>query len=224
MHPHANPRVIVHPVRHPHSKGNEDNANYGIETPLTQKGFEQIAFITEKAKRLGIDHIACSSAQRTFEPVTQIAKELSVGVTSTSNLLEWRRPASTIGKKNDDPEVQKILKRRINEFGPGYVPCDGEETFEETVEIISHLLFSFLSLKARNVLAIVHCLRYMQVKSYIDAQGNLELFAFLFKNKFRIAGFNNASFAPPIWYGHPYGEPDEMCWNYEEGDSSHLAE
>lgn len=221
----AEPDVEVFIVRHPESKANVEDANYGNTTPLSEKGLKQLPFITEHASKFDINCIMSSEADRAVLPVLDISLQHGLLAKKMNPFFnEFRRPRWTVGKSNKDPDVAEALRRRINDFGPGYEVMDGEESFTETAQIIQagldHILEVARSEDFRRILLLTHGLRARQIYSWIFAAGDRDFFAKLFKATYRLGGYENCGFMH-IWHGYPFRET-EKCWNIELADSSHI--
>lgn len=222
----ADPDVELFICRHPESKANKEDANYGRMTPLSEQGLEQIPHIVNFVRDLRIDCMISSDADRAMLPMMSML-DLKIPSKGIYELYgEFRRPQWTIGKSNSDPEVQAALKRRIDEFGPAYEPQDGEERFEETWDIVERGLEYILVLARetgyRRFLMFTHGLRGRHYYSKALAGENKEFFAQLFKATYATGGYDNNAIMY-LWHGFPF-RGTERCWNVELGFSFHIPE
>lgn len=227
MHSNANPDVEVFCVRHPESVANAQGTNMGSVTALTDKGREQAEHIFARLMAHKVDLIVASTASRTFGAVYLLSQQHGIECIGTDRFIEWRRPACTIGEKSVGPDMREILDRRIRLFGPGYVPHDGEETWEETVQLIENGLYFLRTLARdlgrRRIGLVTHCLRMQQIYCRI-LLGTCDPFLLpqLFRAMHARTGIANGGFMH-FWYGNEY-RTNIRNWNIEVADISHLPE
>lgn len=233
MWPGAYPGAVVHLARHTQSKSNVDGINRDKISPLTEKGLNQeMPAVTHRALQLDIDCVISSEADRAFIPLMNLVGMKKIpAIMNVPYFNEFRRPAWTIGEQRT-PEIEAAVHRRIAEFGPGYVPEDGEETFEETVDTVWGGLDYIRDLARqqkhrrkpewKRFLVFSHGLRIRQIRAMILAQGDLEMFAWIFRSMWDVAGYENGGFST-IWHGFKF-RSDVRCWNMEDGDVSHIPQ
>ena len=227
MWPGADTEVEAFVFRHPESEANVTNTNLGNAAMLSPKGELQIEPMFERIDQLRVGAIICSEAERALHPVRTTAHKHTLPVVQDALFNEFRRPSWTVGKSNEDPEVAEALRRRIREFGPEYKPeGDGESFIEAWVRI--ELGLNFIRTTAHNfgtkrVAVIEHGLLARMQKSLIYSRGDFERFGYFFQALYEVEGFANAGMMH-IWYGFPFRNTSEKCWNIEGADTSHLPE
>lgn len=227
MHSNANPEVEVFCARHPESVANAGGINLGNTAELTEKGQQQAVHIFERLAALNVEIIVASTASRTFGAVHKLARANGMECIGTDRFLEWRRPACTIGTRSSDPEMRETLDRRINEFGPGYVPHDGEETWEETVQLIENGLYFLRTLARdlgkRRIGLVGHCLRMQQIYCRIlIGRCDPHLLPLLFRAMHARTGVPNGGIMH-FWYGNEF-RTNVRNWNVEIADATYLPE
>lgn len=231
----AYPDVVCHLVRHTQSKDNVDGIKRGQKTPLSEKGrVQEMPAVTQRVQTMNVDCVLSSEADRAFLQLMDVVGTKKVHAKMNVPVFnEFRHPTWIINKERT-AKVEAASHRRIAEFGPGYVPDEGEESFEETVGIIWDGL-NYIRAKAREhriltrvrgtkqFVVFSHGNRIRQIQSMIRAQGDLEKFAWLFRSEWEIGGYDNGAFSC-IWYGNRFrtDQRSDRCWNIEGGDTSHL--
>jgi len=227
----ADADIVVHAYRHTLSASNAANVGSSNATPLDPKGELQLPAVFRHMKRMGVKVIACSHADRAYGALVRHANKHKMFVSPDEVFNEYRRPESTIGKSNDDPEIRKILEQRIERFGTHTESEDGTETFVETMLAIAGGLQELRTIAARHDTKVIgllgHGLRLRQAQAWILSQGDWDQFTWLFKSMYRVGGFLNGAHTC-FWYGYAfrespkYKEGAEKCWNIELGDNSHI--
>jgi broad specificity phosphatase PhoE len=214
----AEPLVTVFIGRHPQSKANEDDANYGNETPLTPKGEEQAAHIREWIKANRIDYILHSPANRCKAVFD--GHDLGIPIESNVAYLERRRPSHTIGKKNN--EVADDLVAMVENFGPK-PPLWDEEEYLESVIIVEAGLKRFLTVHheygAKRMFCLTSGLRG-RMYGLTGLHGGLD--PEHYRDAYDRTGFFNAGIME-LSYG-PMFRKEEMAWRLEFASNHYLPE
>jgi broad specificity phosphatase PhoE len=225
MYPHADIDVWAPICRHGLTDANVQRTNFGNRARLTETGIEQTKLLFRHLiDDLKARVILCSEADRTF---CALIEEIYPGFAIIPSPLfnEWKRPAYTINKPNDDPEVAKMLRKRREGFGPGYVPQDGEETFEKFATRIERGL-NFIRATATNfetkmVPVLMHgLLARHYFNRMVLGVCDEDRMPPLFRDLYGRTGFANAGIMHS-WYGFEYGTR-RKGWNVEIADVSYL--
>ena len=223
----ADPDLEVFAFRHPESNDNVDHKHRGIRTRLSARGKRQIKPLVNKALELEVTCLVCSKADRAYEPLVATAKKHGLPIVADEVFNEFRRPSSSIGKYSDDPRVAPLLRRRIEEFGPDYLPSEDEESGLENIMLIQSGLDRLLTISrefgATRLGYLGHGLRRRQVDAWIRAKGDVNLYAQLFKNSYDVVGDENAALMR-FWHGHPYKDTSRRCWCVDMSDATYLPQ
>lgn len=118
-------------VRHGESASNIGGILLGAETPLTENGYTQAAFIAERCTNLPIEVVISSTMLRAHETGRIISEKINKPLVESSLFVERAHPSFYLGKPINDEEVQGIEKQvRAGFVDPSYRHSD-EETFED---------------------------------------------------------------------------------------------
>jgi broad specificity phosphatase PhoE len=210
--------VDVLACRHLQSISNLDNVHYGDRIGLSPKGHQQVAHFIEWVKREKFDLIVTSTVDRTFAPLVTLAEWKALGIPLVINPFfdERRRPTETQGKANDDPDVLKIHREILRNYGPGYQYSD-EETFEESRDLVEWCLDALLEYgkHAKKILLKSHGLRLRMIFTRVL---NGEFTAEGYRNAYHRTHYPNGGIMP-LWYGWEYGNgPDPL----EDGEGGRI--
>lgn len=97
-------------VRHGITEGNETNAYQKLDTPLSEKGRAQAAFLAERFSRIPFDALIASTMERAQETARAITQKTGHDVVSEALFHEILRPSIVRGKIQTDPEVLEVIK------------------------------------------------------------------------------------------------------------------
>ena len=146
----------VYIVRHGETAGNKSKFFQTPETPLSDKGRQQAAYIAERVSRLKIEAIIASTMDRANETARIISKKIGVSVESTDLLRERILPKEQRGQPMDDPEQLRITQEVTKHFGePGWRFSD-EETFENLRDRTSAVLKMLEARPEKSILVVTH--------------------------------------------------------------------
>ncbi len=216
----SNHIVDVWVARHPHSKANEDDANYGDMTVLSEKGEAQVPRLERWIREKGIDLVVSSTANRTLG--TLLRMDLGIECVANNLYNERRRPPQTVGTKNENPETRRLLDEALTHYGEA-TSLHGEETWFETssrvddgLETLLH--FARAQKPKQRILLFTHGLlaRMYFVRALV---GHLD--PELYRQAYWRTGFPNAG-VMHMWYGPLYGKPDVIDWQVDLGTDEHL--
>jgi broad specificity phosphatase PhoE len=216
----AEPLLTVFIGRHPESKANVDDANYGNEAPLTKKGEEQAEHIRRWIQENGIDYVF-HGPQHRCRRVFQ-GHDLGIPIEENVAFLERRRPSHTIGKKNDD--VAEDLVALVEDFGPNSSPRWDEETYFQANEMIERGLARILATHQELGKKRFYCLTSgLRARMFAlrGIHGGLD--SEHFKQAYDFTGFRNAGLIE-LSYGQVFRKPDQMNWRYEFATNMYLPE
>jgi broad specificity phosphatase PhoE len=101
-------KVIL--ARHGNTEANNAAVHQSPETPLSKEGIAQSEALAKKLARVDIDHIISSPYARARQTAEIINRKLDKQIEYDDLLAEIIRPKEFVGKRVDDPEVEKITK------------------------------------------------------------------------------------------------------------------
>lgn len=233
MHPHANPQLISWWMRHLHSTAIKDNTYYGASSPPCEKGMAQLPHLVQGLRPLRLHAFVCSPMIRAESIINESEFSLSPAAKDLKEALaEWPRAKGMEGRNNDEPDVKIYLDDRTERFGPGREVLTGEESFEETYDLMQRLSVGLVLHGAwlRVMLEIIGAVRLGVIThgnrtrlwdAWLLSDGDPELFVLFFKILYRKKGFETANITPPYWYGNFFRD-SAPGWNQEMGINLHL--
>jgi broad specificity phosphatase PhoE len=216
-------------MRHPKSVANAGGLNGDDLTPLAPEGLAQVPLIFDFIQKNDIEHVVCSPADRTFGAMME-SWNPDIKLSVVPFFGEWKRADKVKKLLRTDPLAIEVKRRRLEEFGPDFIPYPGEETWEQTLR---HLYYGFQyvqELECDRSLVLMHRHRAMQAVSYVlaggvqmrfnnileyDAETFPQEFVSFFKAFDRIVKFNNTDYLELV-YKKRFGS-DEECWNWDVG-------
>jgi broad specificity phosphatase PhoE len=101
-------KVIL--ARHGNTDANNAAVHQSPETPLSKEGVLQSKALAKKLTGVDIDYIISSPYTRARQTAEIISRELKKPIEYDDALAEVIRPKEFIGRRTDNPEVEKILK------------------------------------------------------------------------------------------------------------------
>jgi hypothetical protein len=137
-----------------------------------------------------------------------------------------------LGKPNSSEEVMAYLESRIKRFGPGQEVLPGEESFEQTCELMGDisekLVLQGAPIRAKHkrparIIIQSHGNRGRQFFAWALANGDPELFRGLFHLFYNKIGIDPTGIMPPLWYGRFFRGGD-LGWNSDWGSVRHLPQ
>jgi len=144
-------------VRHGQSEGNVGPLRQSAETPLTEKGREQAAYIAKRAKNLPIEAIVASPMTRARDTAEVISGEIGLSIEFSDLFVERRRPSVSLGKPKDDPEMVALEEAIRNNFHAApYTRLSDEENFEDLKERARQALDFLASREEEHILVVTH--------------------------------------------------------------------
>lgn len=213
----AEPMLTAFLGRHPESKANVDDANYGNETPLSERGEAQAVFLRQWVKDNDIDYIFYGPQDRC--KAVLVGHDLGIPMEENVAFLERRRPSHTIGRKND--EVAEDLAAMVREYGFGPARWD-EETYFQAVEMVEGGLQSILrvheQLGHRRFFCLTSGLR-ARMFALRAIHGGFD--SEHYRHAYDHTGFYNAGIME-LSYGPVFRKPDQHNWRLEFAANAHL--
>ena len=121
----------VYFVRHGESEGNIGNVHQSGESPLSEKGREQAAFIAERVAKLGAQALIVSTMTRTRQTAEYISNKTGMVAEFSDLFIENLIPSELYGTPRFNPKAQMISQlRRENFDNPDWHHSD-EENFHD---------------------------------------------------------------------------------------------
>lgn len=143
-------------VRHGATGGNEKNEFQHGDISLSDMGFKQADYVSERFKTIPVEVIIASDMTRAAQTADAIAKKLNKEVIHTKLFQEFLKPTYVRGKSKEDPEVVKIMTAVKENFdNPDYHHSDEENFFDLKNRAVKCLEY-LQSLKEENILVVTH--------------------------------------------------------------------
>ncbi len=220
---------VAYFMRHPESTSNIGERNLDDETPLTEFGKAQIDHIFDFIQEKDIHHVVCSPADRTFGALME-KWHPDIPVLVSPYFSEWKRARCLKNLDRKDPEYVRIKRRRINEFGPDFVPLQGEETWETILTRLYRGFALVRDLESPRTLVLTHHHHALMRLAYVIA-GEIEMmfnnvhhydveqfpqdFVSIFKGLYASSRMHNLRYLE-FRYGQKY-DSEKLGWNWEVG-------
>jgi broad specificity phosphatase PhoE len=145
----------VYFVRHGESESNAGSVNKGPAAQLTPRGYEQAAFIAERAAKLPVETIMSSQYPRAMETARIIAERIGVPVEYDNVFRERVRPSEQIGLARESDEFKAIDDAVFSNFGPGH-RFSNEENFDDLRTRAGEALRMLENHAAEHILLVGH--------------------------------------------------------------------
>jgi len=147
----------VYFVRHGESVSNAIKIRQGPDAPLSDKGRKQAEFVADRFTRIKINTIIASPYERAKETAEIIQKKINKPLRFCDLAIERKPPSEVIGKTNNDPGIQEILRQAYEDGwrngGPKY---SDEENFEEFVVRVEQFLSFIANHREENIAVVSH--------------------------------------------------------------------
>lgn len=146
----------IYVVRHGQSESNIGPIRQGIESPLTERGREEAAFVARRIKTLPAEALISSPYVRARETAEIIAAETGLPIEYSDLLTERRMSSELKGIPHKDPlnvRVNKLI--RENFHLPGWRHSD-EENFDDLKKRAGDALSFLENRPEQNILVVSH--------------------------------------------------------------------
>jgi broad specificity phosphatase PhoE len=121
----------VYFVRHGESEGNIGNVHQSGTSPLTQKGHEQAAFISDRVAKLGGQALIVSTMTRTRQTAEYISKKTGIISEFSDLFIEYMPPSELLDTPRYTPHAQNISRQRRENFENSEWHYSDEENFHD---------------------------------------------------------------------------------------------
>lgn len=146
----------IYLVRHGESEGNAGTHYQNENTPLTERGREQAAFVAERAARLPLEALIASTMVRAQETAAILSKKIGLPVSSSELFVERRRPTEQIDQRKDDPEVMAAEEAIMQSSSVPGIRFSDEENFDD-LNARSRAALAFLETHPKDrILVVTH--------------------------------------------------------------------
>ncbi|OGG72994.1 hypothetical protein A3A38_01105 [Candidatus Kaiserbacteria bacterium RIFCSPLOWO2_01_FULL_53_17] len=127
-----------------------------IDSPLTDLGREQAAFIAERAVRLPIDALISSTRPRARQTSEIISKRIGREVQLSDLFIERCLPSEMIGRSVDDPEMNDVYDQWVQTFLVENSRVSDGENFQD-ISLRAEKALSFLEdIPEQHILVVTH--------------------------------------------------------------------
>ncbi len=146
----------VYFVRHGESESNAGNLRGTHETPLTEKGREQAAFIAERIAKLPVDILVSSTMTRACDTAGYIAEKIAKDIQFSDLFVEARTALEIRGKPRDSEEAIRVTKLFFENFGKPDWRYSDEENFFDLKERAAKALEFLAARPEENIAVVTH--------------------------------------------------------------------
>jgi len=133
----------VYFVRHGSTEGNEKQAYQYLNTPLSEMGRRQAAFVARRFERIPVDIVITSDVDRAAETGRCIAERNGFPIVVDPLFQEILRPAMIRGKGRDTLEALEIMRFLEENWTNAKVKHSDEENFfdlrKRALKALEHL-------------------------------------------------------------------------------------
>lgn len=146
----------IYVVRHGQSESNIGPVRQGTESPLTEKGREEAAFVAKRVKNLPVEALISSSFVRARQTAEIISGEIGKPVEYSDLFAERRMSSELKGISHQDPlniRVNKLIREHFHL--PGWRHSD-EENFDDLKQRAGEALSYLENRPEQNILVVSH--------------------------------------------------------------------
>jgi probable phosphoglycerate mutase len=162
----ARPRRVYF-VRHGETVANSRRIRQGAEGSLSETGRAQAHAAAEYLSQFPIRIMIASSYERAAETARIINATLRVPLSFSPLLIERRNPSEIVGKRDDDPEVRKVVDQIDRIYHDDNYRYSDEENFAELRDRARKCLDLFASQSARHTCAVTHGIFLKMIIGYL---------------------------------------------------------
>lgn len=146
----------IYLVRHGESFSNVGEIRQGAESPLTERGRREAAFVAKRVSTLPIEALIASPYVRARETAEIISREIGKSIEYSDLFTERRAPSVQYGIRHDDPlNIETNRHIRENFFKPNWRHSD-EENFDDLKKRAGDALAFLESRPEKNILVVGH--------------------------------------------------------------------
>lgn len=154
-------------VRHGETVLNATHIRQGPEGGLSEKGKLQTRRVGRYLMRFPIVRIIASPYERTRETAEAINQYLKVPISYSALFAERRNPSEIIGKRDDDPEVVRIVDQMDRAYHDDAYRYSDEENFEDLKKRARWALLFLSRQNAREVCVVTHSIFLKMLIAYL---------------------------------------------------------
>lgn len=143
-------------VRHGATDGNEKNEFQHGTIELSEMGFKQAQFVSERFKTIAVDLVIASDMTRAAQTADAIGKVVGKEVIHTNLFQEVLRPSFVRGKSKDDQEVVNIMEQVKANFDNEDWHYSDEENFFDIKNRAVKALEYLKSIEEENIVVVTH--------------------------------------------------------------------
>lgn len=186
----ATGRKLIYFVRHGESEANASPVFIDGDSPLTERGRSQAAFVGSRLAKLPIDALITSTLTRAKETGHIVNEHFNLDITETELLSEWQHASEEVGLERGS-EAWHELYRKIREAQrAGDGPYADEEAGDEMFARAGAALEYLKEQPGTHIVAVTHSLFLRALLAYTLLGGELSATATSFDFYAR-AGMHN---------------------------------
>ncbi len=143
-------------VRHAEAEKNAGKIWTDDSVGLTKKGLKQAHILASRCKKIPIDIIISSTAERALETADIIKDAVLKPLVQSDLLVERKWPSEQTNLAKDDPKSLEIQKVISDSFCDPTFRHSDEETFPDLKARVEKIMALFEGMKEENILAVTH--------------------------------------------------------------------
>ena len=157
----------VYFVRHGETKANAERIRQAEAGSLSEAGHSQAEAAGDYLAQFPIRSIISSPYPRAAETAVVINERLKVPLSYSTLLVERRNPSEVVGKKDDDPDVLKVIDRIDRIYHDDDYRYSDEENFSDLKERARRCLSLLSRQGAGSVCAVTHSIFLKMIIAYL---------------------------------------------------------
>ena len=139
----------------------------GAEGAFPEEGRRRAAAAAAYLSQFPIRAMVSSTYERSVETAHILNKKLRVPLTFSPLLVERRNPSAIVGKRDDDPEVMKVVDQIDRVYHEDDFRYSDEENFIELRDRARKCLDLLASQSARHMLVVTHGIFLKMIIGYL---------------------------------------------------------
>lgn len=143
-------------VRHGQSVDNKLPVYQSIDSPLSDRGYEQAEKVAERASKIDFEILISSPQARAKDTAECISKKTGKEIKYSDLFVERIKPSFINGKLHDDIDAKKIAEKWTHSLFTSGVKTEDGENFDEIIRRADTALDYLLKLPEKSVFVVTH--------------------------------------------------------------------
>lgn len=214
----------IYLVRHGESEANVERRHGSHESPLTETGKAQAAFISERVSHLPIQKVIASSMVRAHQTAEIIAASNNVPVITSDLFIESHGPSEFSDALYTDPKAVEAFTLLSQNYGNAEFRLGDAEVFEDHTKRAQAALEFLTGQEEEHILVVTHGMFLRILAAHVvfgPTPSGYECQQFMRRLQVENTGLTVFDYGTPDYIGRPIEFPWRLwIWN----DHAHLAD